>query len=55
MPAAWTDGHHIKHWADGGSHDLWNLMLFCRRHHGFFHEGGWTLQQAEGGLLAIPP
>jgi hypothetical protein len=55
MPAAWTDGHHIRHWADGGPHALWNLLLFCRRHHCFFHEGGWTLERAEGGLVAIPP
>jgi hypothetical protein len=55
MPPAWTDGHHIKHWADGGPHAIWNLLLFCRRHHRLFHEGGWTLQQAEGGLQAIPP
>jgi len=55
VPAAWTDGHHIKHWPDGGATALWNLLLFCRRHHRFFHEGGWTLQQAEGGVVAIPP
>jgi predicted restriction endonuclease len=55
MPPAWTDGHHIKHWANGGPHELWNLLLLCRRHHRYFHEGGWTLQQAEGGLQAIPP
>src|SRR5260370_960577 len=55
MPPAWTDGHHIKHWADGGPHALWNLLLFCRRHHRLFHERGWTLQQAEGGVVAIPP
>src|SRR5216684_2472453 len=45
MPPAWTDGHHIKHWADGGPTELWNLLLFCRRHHRLFHEGGWKLQQ----------
>src|SRR5438445_639560 len=55
MPPAWTDGHHIKHWANGGPHALWNLLLLCRRHHRYFHEGGWKLQQAEGGLQAIPP
>ncbi len=55
MPAAWTDGHHIKHWTDGGPTALSNLLLFCRRHHRFFHEGGWTLENAEGGLQAIPP
>jgi hypothetical protein len=55
MPAAWTDGHHIWHWPDGGPTELPNLVLFCRRHHRLFHEGGWTLQQADGGVVAIPP
>ncbi len=55
MPAAWTDGHHIKHWTDGGPTALSNLLLFCRRHHRLFHEDGWTLHQVDGGLNAIPP
>jgi uncharacterized protein DUF222/HNH endonuclease len=43
-PPAWTDAHHIKHWADGGSTTLDNLILLCRRHHRLVHEEGWTLQ-----------
>ena len=39
MPAAWCDAHHVKHWADGGSHKLRNLELLCRRHHRMAHEG----------------
>ena len=39
MPAAWCDAHHVRHWADGGSHELANLMLYCRRHHRMEHEG----------------
>jgi hypothetical protein len=54
-PPSWTDAHHIKHWPDGGPTEPSNLLLLCRRHHRLFHEGGWTLQQAEGGLVAIPP
>jgi hypothetical protein len=46
MPAAWTDAHHLKHWADGGSDDLWNLVLLCRRHHRMVHEGGLPLAVA---------
>ena len=38
-PAAWCDGHHLKHWADGGLHELPNLVLLCRRHHRMEHEG----------------
>ena len=32
-PQAWCDAHHVKHWADGGSTALENLVLLCRRHH----------------------
>jgi hypothetical protein len=56
MPAAWTDAHHIQHWADGGSHKLFNLILLCRRHHRLVHEGGWSLVRAGDNLLqAVPP
>jgi len=55
-PAAWTDAHHIKNWADGGPTTLDNLVLLCRRHHRFVHEGGWTLELGPNReLVAIPP
>jgi hypothetical protein len=55
-PPAWTDGHHIIHWADGGSDELANLVLLCRRHHYRVHEQGWQLSWgADGELVAIPP
>ena len=55
-PPEWTDGHHLKHWADEGSHELHNLVLLCARHHYRVHEEGWTLAWgADGGLLASPP
>jgi hypothetical protein len=55
-PPAWTDGHHIIHWADGGSDELANLVLLCRRHHYRFHEEGWRLWWGDDGeLVAIPP
>jgi hypothetical protein len=28
-PPAWTDGHHLKHWADGGPTLPYNLALLC--------------------------
>ncbi len=37
-----VDGHHIKHWADGGETSLDNLVLLCRHHHHLVHEGGFT-------------
>jgi hypothetical protein len=55
-PPAWTDAHHIKHWADGGPTTLANLILLCRRHHRLVHEEGWTLELAQDReLVAIPP
>jgi uncharacterized protein DUF222/HNH endonuclease len=55
-PPAWTDAHHIKHWADGGPTTLGNLILLCRRHHRLVHEEGWTLELApDRELVAIPP
>ncbi|HSS93564.1 MAG TPA: DUF222 domain-containing protein, partial [Candidatus Dormibacteraeota bacterium] len=56
MPAAWTDAHHLKHWADGGSSTLENLVLLCRRHHRQVHEEGWTLElHPNRELVAVPP
>jgi predicted restriction endonuclease len=55
-PPAWTDGHHIKHWANGGTDELGNLVLLCRRHHYRFHEEGWRLWWGDDGeLVAVPP
>ncbi|MFW5472841.1 DUF222 domain-containing protein [Knoellia sp. CPCC 206450] len=36
-PAAWTDAHHLTHWADGGPSDLTNAALLCQRHHTIVH------------------
>jgi hypothetical protein len=41
-PPRWCDVHHLEHWADGGTTDLDNLCLLCRRHHRMVHEGGAT-------------
>jgi hypothetical protein len=38
-----TDVHHLVRQADGGSHDLDNLVLLCRRHHVLWHLGKTTL------------
>jgi hypothetical protein len=55
-PPAWTDAHHVKHWADGGATTLDNLILLCRRHHRLVHEEGWTIELArDRELIAIPP
>jgi hypothetical protein len=37
--------HHIEHWA------LENLVQLCSHHHRLVHEGGFRVEQAEGGLV----
>jgi hypothetical protein len=55
-PVAWTQGHHLKHWADGGPTLIFNLALLCGRHHHLTHEGGIRLEWgADGELVATPP
>ncbi|MDP8956468.1 MAG: HNH endonuclease [Actinomycetota bacterium] len=47
-PAAWSEVHHIVHWADGGPTALPNLILLCRRHHRMVHEGKLRLELGDG-------
>ncbi|MGP8160534.1 MAG: HNH endonuclease [Candidatus Dormibacteria bacterium] len=49
------DGHHLRHWAQGGSTDLDNLVTICRAHHWRVHEGGWGLIRTDDGVVALPP
>ncbi|WP_420881450.1 DUF222 domain-containing protein [Rhodococcus sp. (in: high G+C Gram-positive bacteria)] len=43
-PPAHCEGHHIKHWADGGPTDLDNLVLLCRYHHRLLHHSHWQVK-----------
>lgn len=63
-PAAWTDAHHLISWAHGGETKLSLLVLLCRPHHRYVHEGGCTLTGSNGAIcihrpdgteLAMPP
>jgi len=47
------DGHHLRHWADGGPTTLDNLALACDCHHTLLHEGGWRMERAEDGTVRI--
>jgi hypothetical protein len=38
------EGHHIKHWADGGETSLLNAILVCSLHHRHIHELGYTVE-----------
>ncbi|MGI9206030.1 MAG: DUF222 domain-containing protein [Woeseiaceae bacterium] len=43
------DGHHIRHWANGGETSVDNLVLLCRHHHRLVHEGGFDCEREPGG------
>ena len=52
----WLDGHHVRHWADGGETSLENLVSLCRHHHRLVHEGGFGMHtDAAGGFLFTTP
>jgi hypothetical protein len=44
-------GHHIRHWADGGPTTLSNLAMLCRRHHRSVHEEGYQVERQPDGSL----
>ena len=46
-----VDGHHIKHWADGGETSLDNLVQLCRHHHRLVHEGGFICERTMSGMI----
>jgi hypothetical protein len=46
-----VDGHHIRHWADGGETRLGNLLTLCRFHHGQVHEGSVEIRILDDGAV----
>jgi 5-methylcytosine-specific restriction endonuclease McrA len=44
-------GHHLRHWANGGPTTLTNLTLLCRRHHRAVHEEGYQVERGADGAL----
>ena len=44
-------GHHIRHWAQGGPTTLSNLAMLCRRHHRTVHEAGYQVERQPDGEL----
>jgi hypothetical protein len=49
--AHFGQGHHIRHWANGGPTTLSNLALLCRRHHRAVHEEGYHVDRQPDGEL----
>ncbi|MEU5961305.1 DUF222 domain-containing protein [Micromonospora parva] len=54
-PPRWCDGHHIRHWADGGVTALGNAVLLCGYHHRLIHRDDWTVRVAADGRPAFLP
>jgi 5-methylcytosine-specific restriction endonuclease McrA len=48
---AFVQGHHLRHWAQGGPTTLSNLALLCRRHHRAVHEEGYQVERELDGYL----
>ena len=51
--AHYVDGHHIRHWIDGGETSLENTTLLCTHHHTLLHEGGFTIERDGRGALSF--
>ena len=49
--SAFGQGHHLRHWAQGGPTTLSNLALLCRRHHRAVHEEGYQVEREPDGAL----
>lgn len=55
-PARWSDLHHIRPWADGGSTSLNNGAVLCGHHHTLIHQGDWQIRMGgDARPEVIPP
>ncbi|MET8849210.1 DUF222 domain-containing protein [Amycolatopsis sp. NPDC004625] len=54
-PPRHCQGHHIRHWAEGGPTNLGNLVLMCAHHHRLLHRSGWEVRIAADGLPEFLP
>ncbi|MDX3193821.1 DUF222 domain-containing protein [Streptomyces sp. MN03-5084-2B] len=54
-PPRHCQGHHIRHWAEGGPTELGNLVLMCAHHHRLLHRSGWEVRIAPDGLPEFLP
>jgi hypothetical protein len=49
----WTDLHHMKHREDGGTHEIENLVEFCRFHHRYTHRKNLKLRWDTDGITLL--
>jgi hypothetical protein len=48
-----TEGHHVKHWANGGETKLKNLVSLCGFHYKLVHEGGFGITTTDDGVFVF--
>ena len=51
--ARFVDAHHVIYWSRGGPTVLRNLIMLCRRHHRYVHEGGYQVLADGIGAFAF--
>jgi len=49
------DVHHLWWWSLGGPTDLDLQVPLCRSHHGWLHDGGYTITRHDGALVFRDP
>jgi hypothetical protein len=49
----YLDGHHIKHWINGGETVPDNMTLTCTYHHRLLHEGGCSIVREADDTLGF--
>jgi hypothetical protein len=56
-PPSWCEAHHTNPYSTGGTTNLTNGVLLCRRHHLLLHNNGWRIEHAPkpGELQLVPP
>jgi hypothetical protein len=52
----YLDGHHLKHWINGGETNPDNMTLTCTHHHRLLHEGAFSIvKEADDTLRFVRP
>ena len=47
----YLDGHHLKHWLNGGETNPDNMTLLCTHHHGLLHQGAFRVAKEADDTL----
>lgn len=55
QPPGTPEAHHVRHWADGGSTALHNMVMLCGHHHRTVHKQHWRIHLQDGNPFFTPP